>query len=196
MDWNKLKAGDDDAWTDASEELLPFAKRAIRGQWPGLSDDEVNIAANAALHEMIDGIEDIPAEKDLWGRLFDCAKFRARDQDRKKNRKREFLSKADSIDADQELGHNPVDERTRSAREELEYIELRTVVFHILQEYDLLNIELLSEYYFQGLTPRQICEKRGWDPGNFKNRLDQLLHRVHKRLCSDERFKDFCSSFP
>ena len=195
MDWDKLKAGDEDAWDKAGEIFLPKAEAAAKQKCPWLSLEDAEDAAIQAFLEIQKQVcaipPAVPTLEDFCARLLACAKNRAVDIARK-NKRLGQLVVATKTSTDEEGAENKTDDDF-DPTDDLPYevaikSEDRELAGKLINSLDAKVKALLFDALVLKLKHKVIAAKNGWNTNAVGGHINNAVNKVRKQLSSHERF--------
>ena len=179
-----LKAGDEDAWTQAFDCLWFIAKSAAEKSHTALTDEEVKDVAMQALTAIVKGIAQIRDSHHLVARTVVVARNEAIQLARKNSAEKRGRSITVHADAPTTEGgeakFEAVDPTDPYAESELN--EVTEILREVFSKLDQLERELLVGNAFGGLTHEELSQKHQMPKGTVASKLARAYTKLRAIL--------------
>lgn len=182
-DLQKLKRGEQHAWTDAFYHLWPIAYHAALASSAGLTPDEAEDVAIEALTQLVAGIDSVTTEAGLKALTAVISRRQAISLARRKAaaKRPEIGVHLDALtECEGERILHP--QSQDGAFSESDATELLQILHRSLLAEDAATRELLVAHHLDGMTIRELSGKTGLPAGTVSTKLARGLQRIRANL--------------
>ncbi len=185
-----LRQGDSEAWDAVFEWLWPMALHAARRKLGSLAPADAEDVAIDAFVSLFKTIDSVPSTESLPSLVVTMASNRAVDVLRSRSTQKRNAMLVREFDSVLE------EETSDDQQDPLEALQAREL-FDLLEQVRLdlpaLSARILHEYYYEGLTQREIAERHNTTVSSISGRMRRGLLIFHEKLKNNHIF---CEEFP
>lgn len=185
-----LRQGDSESWDVVFEWLWPKALHTTHHKLKAIAPADAEDVALDAFVSLFRTIDNVPSTESLPSLLVAIASNRATDYLRSRSAQKRDASLSLTFDA------VLADETPSELVNPLEALQVREL-YELLEQVRLdlppLNARILYEYYYEGLTQREIAERHGVTVSSISGRIRRGLLILHNKLKNNHIF---CEEFP
>jgi RNA polymerase sigma factor (sigma-70 family) len=181
-----LRQGDSESWDVVFEWLWPMALHTAHHKLETFASADAEDVALDAFVSLFQTIDNVPSTESLPSLLVAITSNRATDYLRKRGAQKRDASLSRTFDA-------VLEDETPSEQvnplEALQVQELYDLLEQVRLDLPPITARILHEYYYEGLTQREIAERHGSAVSTISGRIRRGLLILHDKLKNNHIFR-------